>query len=458
MPRAHASSVLGDRRARLGLIVVVVFALLLVSAFTQVVRKVTGPETQTVRAAFVNSQQVRAGDPVRVDGVNVGKVSKVERHGDSTGSLVTMEVEDEGFPLYADASATLAMRSLLGGIFVINLDRGTPSRGPLGSRTIPPERTDGQQELEDIASMMVGGAAEEGLRTMPSELAEAFSDEDLPADTLRELRRVSPDIARGLAAARGRIPGRDLRRLFENTNRTVRALDTPNDDIRSLVSGVAATLGAFAGRSGALRATLRTAPTALRTTVSTLRRLDGTLDRVDPLVDELRDGAEDWAPTFAQLRPTVSAASALLRDAEPPVRSLRPTATSLSRLSRVGGPLLRDIDPALRRLADRVLPYMNEMDEPTQHTPAQMVGPTFSVLGSGASAAHDRNGHMFRFPATTGEAFLFPNSLPCRTQLTDPDKAALLACDTLEQAMKTFSSYDPLAGTPGTDSSARSTP
>ena len=77
-----------------------------------------------------DANNLRKASPVRIAGVNVGKVTKVERarKGDD-GALVTMRIEDKGRPLHPDAHATIRPRIFLEGNFFVDLSRGTVGPG-----------------------------------------------------------------------------------------------------------------------------------------------------------------------------------------------------------------------------------------------------------------------------------------------------------------------------------------
>ena len=65
---------------------------------------------------------------MRIAGVNVGKVVKVERmDGDSDMVKVTMEMKDEGLPIHKDATAKIRSRIFLEGNFFVELSPGTPN-------------------------------------------------------------------------------------------------------------------------------------------------------------------------------------------------------------------------------------------------------------------------------------------------------------------------------------------
>lgn len=120
-----------------------VAALLAVAAFVYFSRL----GKQTIVGKFVSTTGLYAGDDVRVLGVNVGKVDKVEPGGDS--STVTMTV-DSGVHIPADAKAVIIAQSLVSARFV----QLTPvyAGGPemADDATIPLERTAVPVEWDDI--------------------------------------------------------------------------------------------------------------------------------------------------------------------------------------------------------------------------------------------------------------------------------------------------------------------
>ena len=58
----------------------------------------------TVQAVFPSANGVRNGSPVRIAGVNVGKVTSVDRYKHTNLTDVTMEISGEGLPIHRDAT------------------------------------------------------------------------------------------------------------------------------------------------------------------------------------------------------------------------------------------------------------------------------------------------------------------------------------------------------------------
>lgn len=436
---------LGDRPFPLGIVTLVVSGVILVAGFSGMVNQLLRRESaHTVKAVFANAQQLSPGLKIRVDGVEAGQVEKITLNRDRRTSTMTMKMFDKAGPLYADAGAILRFRTLLGGAFYVDLERGHSNKGRLNG-TIPITRTTRQVEIDDISTALKGGP-QKGLQTLPGETAKALADPGAPAHLLNDVGAAAPDLASGLGSLRGQVLDRDLRALVTNTSRTVRALDRPTDALRGTVEGAATTLGVTARRSNDLRAMLRESPATQEEAQVTLRALEGTLRLADPLVADLRRAAPDVRPTFAQLHPTLTDANVLLNRAVPLFDELRPAAASLTGTARRGLPLVNALAPSLKRLDETVLPSLLEVDPGTKKSTAVMIGGTFAGLASGAGGQMDANGHFIRFPATFGQTPA--NSLPCQVYINNPDAAQIAACKSLNEALKDYLSYSPIGSSP----------
>ena len=87
----------------------------------------------TIKGAFKTNNNLLIGSPVRIAGVNVGKVTDVQHvgHGQQ-GAVVTMQIEDVGQPIHKDATMKIRPRIFLEGNFFVDLQPGSPSAPKLG--------------------------------------------------------------------------------------------------------------------------------------------------------------------------------------------------------------------------------------------------------------------------------------------------------------------------------------
>ncbi len=124
---------------------------LLVLAFLMITMSGTNPlfrETQVAYTYFDDSFAMTAGaTPVRLNGILIGKVSKVELSGDRTPNRavkVTLALDNDALTkIPVDSTAELAQQNLLGSRY-INVKLGTECRQPLQPggeiRTKPPPK------------------------------------------------------------------------------------------------------------------------------------------------------------------------------------------------------------------------------------------------------------------------------------------------------------------------------
>ncbi len=78
-----------------------------------------------LKAVFATAVNISPKSPVRIAGVDVGKVTSIKREG-NTG-VVTMEITKDGLPIHRDATLKIRARILLEGNWFVDLQPGTPT-------------------------------------------------------------------------------------------------------------------------------------------------------------------------------------------------------------------------------------------------------------------------------------------------------------------------------------------
>ena len=112
-------------------------------------------------AVFQTGNNLRLDSPVRIAGVNVGKVTKVERAKDSDLVRVTMTLTDEGQPIHDDATAMIRSRIFLEGNFFVDLRPGTPSAPTIDDGdTLPVTQTATPVQLDQLLTALQTGDRE----------------------------------------------------------------------------------------------------------------------------------------------------------------------------------------------------------------------------------------------------------------------------------------------------------
>ena len=94
------------------------------------------------KAVFPSANSIRLNSPVRIAGVNVGTVKKIEGQAGTNNAVITMEMKDTGLPIHKDAELKIRPRIFLEGNFFVDLEPGTPSAPTISDGdTIPVAQT-----------------------------------------------------------------------------------------------------------------------------------------------------------------------------------------------------------------------------------------------------------------------------------------------------------------------------
>lgn len=385
-----------------------------------------------VKAHLASGANIRPGyTPVRVAGVEVGQVTKVDR-AENRGVIVTMKVEDGlGVDVRKDAQAHLRWRTLLGRNDYIDLLPGSKSAPELGDNTIPVSRTSGQIELDEVLEAF-DADGRSGLKSIFDEFNVGFGD---PRAAGRAIQAVDPSlrqVAPGLRRLRGTEEG-DLTDLVRSTSRMMGALGRNEVALSRLVTSGRVALGVTAARASDIGGMLQQAPGAMQETRATMARLRSTLDELDPLANALRPGARKLAPAAARARTTLRTLVPLLTDARATLRDLSPSVRDLRVASTAGAPVLRDFIPVLDRVSAEFVPWLNAANAENKLKNFQLVGPALAS-GSTATSWGDVNGVQANFEGGAGENAYA--GVPCKTFLTDPTVPAerKIACELLTRA------------------------
>ncbi|HKH23566.1 MAG TPA: MlaD family protein, partial [Solirubrobacterales bacterium] len=147
-------------RARNGLILI---ALVIIGTYLAWTKSLPFGNPYELHAVFKNAANIRKDSPVRVAGVNVGKVESVKsvcENGltgtcDSNYSEVTFTVDDNGQPVHSDAQIEIRPRIFLEGNFFLDLRPGSPSAHELSSGdSIPVTQTSTAVQLDQILTSL----------------------------------------------------------------------------------------------------------------------------------------------------------------------------------------------------------------------------------------------------------------------------------------------------------------
>jgi phospholipid/cholesterol/gamma-HCH transport system substrate-binding protein len=298
-----------------------------------------------MKATFSNSANIALNSPIRIAGVDVGKVIKTDRDGDNTE--VTFTVDEAGRPIHDDAFATIRPRIFLEGNFFIELDPGSPSAEEMGSgETIPVSRTATAVQIDEVLSVL-----QSPVRADLSRLLEGYgtaltheptAEEDLTqlpevkgrtgAEALNGVFQYGGDAGRYSAQVTDALLGtqqRDLSRLVSSAGRAFGAFASRQRDLQGLIVNFDVFTGALANQSTNLTNTIRLLAPTLRVTHASLVSLNRSLPplrtysiELRPAIAELPELISASKPFLAQVRPLLSGREAggtarLLRESTP---------------------------------------------------------------------------------------------------------------------------------------------
>jgi virulence factor Mce-like protein len=365
-------------------------------------------------ALVTNSVNVRGGDPVRIGGVDVGRVTGVSPAG--TSSNIELTLSPSAMPVHSDATIRIRDRLFLEGSYYLELDPGTPSAPVLkDGATIPLSHTSSPVQFFQLLSTFdlptrtsltsSVEALDRGLGAPPGGSLAHSGAAGLKA-TAGQLPGLLSDTAIVTRALRGTHPG-DVGRLLSSSSRVAGTLAASSSQLAGLVRGLGATAGALASSDGALGQSVSGLDQTLRTAPAALSAVDAALPPVTSLAQTLGPSLQAAPPLLDRLTSTAGRLAAVLAPAErgPLVESLRATfqdlpaiLTQLARAFPVG----RQITDCLRT---HLVPVLTQTVPDGLLTTGHPVWQDFvHFLGgiAGASGSFDANGPYTRFLAGAG--------------------------------------------------------
>lgn len=250
-----------------GIIGIVVISIVVYFAFTKSIPFTHGYQ---INAYFTNAANIQPKAQVRIAGVNVGQVTKVER-GKGATTKVVMELDKKALPVHQDATARMRFRIFLEGNPFVDLQPGTPGAPEIKSGgTIPVAQTAGPVQLDQLLDA-VDSDARKGLERLFTEIGNALNTVGTPeenatqepevrkltgAQALNKAFRYGPDGFRGGARVFDALIGNgkdDQLTILRGIRDFNSAVNDRETQLVPLIADFATTIGAFASDEEALR-------------------------------------------------------------------------------------------------------------------------------------------------------------------------------------------------------------
>ncbi|MBN8867696.1 MAG: MCE family protein [Solirubrobacterales bacterium] len=413
-----------------GLVAVIIVLVGLWLAFTKTI-PFTSPGYE-VQATFRNAVNIAIKSPVRIAGVNVGKVTDLEQKGDNT--IVTFTVDDEGRPIREDATAQIRPRLFLEGNWFVDLSPGTPESkempdngmiplsrtatsvqvGDLLATLQTPERANLQRLLESLGTgLNAKPTAEEDLTFEP--FVQGLSG----GEALNLAYRYGETASRGTAIVNAAYLGRkpdDLGNLLRGLTRVTGAVNERGDDLQGFVTNFATFTGALAAESENLGLTIQRLGPTLATARRSLTSLNASLPALRGFAIAATPGLNELPRTIRVTRPFLRQLQQLLT--EPELAGLAKVIQQSTPPAARSAAATEKLLPQLRNfglcLADTLTPTGDQVIEDGAFGNGQPASREFLysvVSAAGSTNALDGNGSYARLQGGGG---------PVTVKMSDP--------------------------------------
>jgi virulence factor Mce-like protein len=218
------------------------------------------PKGYQVKIDFPEATTLATEADVRVAGVPVGKVRKVEVGDGTNRTVATVELERRYAPLRSDARAVLRQKTLLGETYVELTPGRSEEKIPEGGE-LPDGQVKPTVELDEIFDSL-DPATRAAFKGWQTELAKGIKgrgrDFNDALGTLPGFASDGADVLAVLDSQEGAVT-----RLVKNTGVVFAALTQNEAQLRNLITGSKRTFDATASKNDELAETIRIFPTFL---------------------------------------------------------------------------------------------------------------------------------------------------------------------------------------------------
>ncbi len=281
-----------------------------------------------LNAQFASALNIKPKSPVRIAGVNVGKVTGIERDGST--ALVKMEIEGRGLPIHSDATVKIRPRIFLEGNWFVELQPGSPSAKTLSSgATLPSTQSSDPVQLDQVLDALNTDTRQNlqnfligygnGLTRKPSKADNAEQDPEVrgvnAAEALNKTYHRAESAERGGAIINQSIGGtevHDLSKLVASIGKVTAALNVHEQQLGELFVNFNIFFRSLARQASSLRAAVAVLPSALHNVDTGLRELDASFPPTRTFATDILPGVKNTPQTVAATLPWIEQVEASL--------------------------------------------------------------------------------------------------------------------------------------------------
>jgi phospholipid/cholesterol/gamma-HCH transport system substrate-binding protein len=302
-----------------------------------------GSSPFVLKAVFTANTDLHIPSPVRIAGVQVGEVTGVQRiNGSPNAGIVVMQIDNNGLPIHANATADIRSRIFLEGNFYVDLQPGTPESPILNSgSTLPAANTSGPVQLDRILSSLDTNARanlQKLVQGFGAALNKPGADGTTGAQGLNDALKYSASSFEASAIVNQALLGyrpADLTGVIKGESRVFQGLAASGSQLPQLVDSFDTTMAALAAHQQDLSAAVAALPALLHATIGADNALDASFAPTQAFARAL-------TPSIEQLGSTISVTLPWLQQL-----------TKLSSQGELGG-LLQSLAPAVSNTASAV--------------------------------------------------------------------------------------------------------
>ncbi|HEV7754130.1 MAG TPA: MlaD family protein [Baekduia sp.] len=404
-------------------------ALIAVAAYFGFTKAIPFRHHYEIQAVVRSSNLLKPNSPVRIAGVNVGKVVQVGRYKNTNLAVVTLRIDDRGRPVHRDATAKIRPRLFLEGNFYVDLKPGTPEAGDLADRgLLPITQTSTPVQLDQVLTALQSdtrGSLQkavqgfgQALDEKPSAAEDARQDPAVRglsgAQALNKTLATSPASLRDTARVTGALLGprpHDLSRTIHGLARTMTALADHQGDLADLIQDFNTTMATTASHAADLRASVAELGPTAQHAQAAFTELDASLPATRRFARDLSASLPALPASIAAAGPWLAQAQQLLSPSELGglLNQLEPATTDLAALGHATRAWLPKIDAFNRCITKVIIPTGNiKVDDGALSANVENYKEFwYAMVGqAGEGQGFDGNGPYLRLQTTGGPSII----------------------------------------------------
>lgn len=393
-----------------------------------------------VKAVFASAQDIRRDSPVRIAGVEVGKVTGVEHlegaegelaaqtgedpeptsgRAGRTGTVVTMDVTEDALPIKSDARFKIRPRLFLEGNYFIELEPGSPGAEEIDEgHTFPVNQTEYSVQLDQVLTTLQSGVRRD-LQILLDEFGDALVKHG-GAEGFRQYSASSAAANKFTSQVNEALLGThagDLGGTIRGLDRVVRGLGRNPQTLQELVTNFRTVAGSFAAEDAALGRAIERLPAVLRSADPAFRNLNRSFPTLRAFAREALPGVRSAPETLRVATPFITQVRELVsrRELRGLVADLRPTIPELARLTREATSFMPQARALSSCFNEVIIPWAHDSVDPVDPTgiyPHDAAGRVFEETGylltglTGIGRSGDANGQYARVLLQVGTNIL----------------------------------------------------